>query len=109
VVEAITSPNASAATAVDVNFRSKSACLIGPNGAGKSTFFGHTTGQYRLDRSNGRVLIRGADVGMRPHEIVRGCGHQDAGAVGDERLTVSDPVARGQTFTAGRVPRRCKG
>jgi ABC-type uncharacterized transport system ATPase subunit len=47
-------------------------CLIGPNGAGKSTFFKCLTGQYRLDSSNGRVLIRGTDVvGLRPHEIVR--------------------------------------
>jgi ABC-type uncharacterized transport system ATPase subunit len=30
------------------------------------------TGQYRLDRSNGRILIRGSDVvGLRPYEIVR--------------------------------------
>jgi len=63
-------------TAVDrVNFTLKERelrCLIGPNGAGKSTFFKCLTGQYRLDRSNGRVLIRGTDVvGLRPHEIVR--------------------------------------
>jgi branched-chain amino acid transport system ATP-binding protein/urea transport system ATP-binding protein len=63
-------------TAVDhVNFalgERELRCLIGPNGAGKSTFFKCLTGQYRLDSSNGRVLIRGTDViGLRPHEIVR--------------------------------------
>ena len=63
-------------TAVDhVNFtlgERELRCLIGPNGAGKSTFFKCLTGQYRLDSSNGRVLIRGIDVvGLRPHEIVR--------------------------------------
>jgi branched-chain amino acid transport system ATP-binding protein len=47
-------------------------CLIGPNGAGKSTFFKCLTGQIRLDRSHGRVFIRGQDVtGWRPYEIVR--------------------------------------
>ena len=63
-------------TAVDhVNFtlgERELRCLIGPNGAGKSTFFKCLTGQYQLDSSNGRVLIRGTDVvGLRPHEIVR--------------------------------------
>jgi len=63
-------------TAVDhVNFalgERELRCLIGPNGAGKSTFFKCLTGQYRLDSSNGRVLIRGTDVvGLRPHEVVR--------------------------------------
>jgi ABC-type uncharacterized transport system ATPase subunit len=63
-------------TAVDrVNFALREhelRCLIGPNGAGKSTFFKCLTGQYRLDSSNGRVLIRNADVtGMRPADIVR--------------------------------------
>ena len=63
-------------TAVDhVNFalrENELRCLIGPNGAGKSTFFKCLTGQYRLDSTNGRVFIRGADVvGMRPNEIVR--------------------------------------
>jgi branched-chain amino acid transport system ATP-binding protein/urea transport system ATP-binding protein len=63
-------------TAVDrVNFKLEERelrCLIGPNGAGKSTFFKCLTGQYRLDRSNGRILIRGSDVvGLRPYEIVR--------------------------------------
>lgn len=63
-------------TAVDhVNFTLKERelrCLIGPNGAGKSTFFKCLTGQYALDSSNGRVLIRGSDViGLRPHEVVR--------------------------------------
>jgi branched-chain amino acid transport system ATP-binding protein len=63
-------------TAVDrVNFtlaERELRCLIGPNGAGKSTFFKCLTGQYRLTSANGRVFIRGGDVGgLRPHEIVR--------------------------------------
>ena len=47
-------------------------CLIGPNGAGKSTFLKCLTGQLRLNRENGWVLIRGNDVtGWNTYEIVR--------------------------------------
>ncbi|WP_396433763.1 ATP-binding cassette domain-containing protein [Limnohabitans sp.] len=58
---------------VNFNLRERELrCLIGPNGAGKSTFFKCLTGQYRINHSNGRVLIRGQDVtGWRPHEIVQ--------------------------------------
>jgi branched-chain amino acid transport system ATP-binding protein len=58
---------------VNFNLRERELrCLIGPNGAGKSTFFKCLTGQYRINHSNGRVLIRGQDVtGWRSHEIVQ--------------------------------------
>ena len=47
-------------------------CLIRPNGAGKSTFLKCLTGQLRLNRENGWVLIRGNDVtGWNTYEIVR--------------------------------------
>ena len=104
-------------TAVDrVNFTLKERelrCLIGPNGAGKSTFFKCLTGQYRLDRSNGRVLIRGTDVvGLRPHEIVRmGVGIKTQVPSVMNGLTVSENLwlaarrAHGWTRSAAEVQR----
>lgn len=104
-------------TAVDrVNFTLKERelrCLIGPNGAGKSTFFKCLTGQYRLDRSNGRVLIRGTDViGLRPHEIVRmGVGIKTQVPSVMNGLTVSENLwlaarrAHGWTGSAAEVQR----